>query len=150
MKLSKKWLAIAVVPLALVLAASIGGIAVLADNGSAAATAGSTTTTATTTPTTSPEQTLLDKIVADYKANTGTSLDETALQTAITQAQNEIRTADLQTRLDNEVAAGKLTQAQADQILAWYQAMPSILNADGGLGLLGCPGGGPGMGCFRP
>ena len=123
----------------------------MADNGSGNANATSTTTTtATATPAlTSPEQVLLDKIVADYKANTGVSLDETALQTAINQAQNEIRTADLQTRLQNLVSEGKLTQAQADQILAWYQSMPSVLNGDAGLGILGGPGM-HGMGCFQP
>lgn len=147
MKLNRKWLAVGGITLALILAASIGGIAVLADNGTAvAATGAATTTTATVTP----EQALLDKIVADYKAATGVSLDETALKNAITQAQTETRLAGLQTRLSAEVTARTLTQAQADQILAWYNSMPGVLSGEGGLGILGGHGIGRGMGCLQP
>jgi hypothetical protein len=152
MKLSKKWLVIGGILITLVLAATIGGIAVLADSSSTTTT--TTTTTATTTPpttNTSAEQTLLDKIVAIYKTNTGVSLDESALQTAITQAQVAMRADALQTRLQNLVSEGKLTQDQANQILSWWQSMPDVLNGDtGGLGLMGGPGMMHGMGCFQP
>jgi uncharacterized membrane protein len=144
MKFNKKWLAIGGIVLAIVLAASIGGIAVLADNGS------TTAATTTTTAATNTEQALLDKIVAIYKTNTGVSLDETALQTAITQAQAEMKADALQTRLQNLVSEGKLTQDQANQILSWWQSMPSVLNGNAGIGLMGGPGMMHGVGCFRP
>lgn len=141
MKLSKKWLAIGGVVLALVIAASIGGIAVMADNSGSTASATTTTTTTPPTTTTSAEQTFLDKVAAIYQQNTGTALNETALQNAITQARTEMHTAALQTRLQDMVSAGTLTQDQANQILSWWESMPSVLSG-GGLGLLH---GGPGF-----
>ena len=134
MRFTKRWLAIGGVVLALVIAASIGSIAVMAD------TSGSTTnpTTAAATPpatATSAGQTFLDKVVAIYQQNTGVTLNETALQNAITQAKREVSTAELQSKLQSLVSAGKLTQDQANQILSWWQSMPGVLSG-GNLGFM--------------
>ena len=77
------------------------------------------------------EQNFLDKVVSIYQQNTGQSIDETALQTAIDQAGSEIRTDAIQARLQELVTEGKLTQDQADQILSWWQSMPDVLSGGG-------------------
>jgi hypothetical protein len=103
--------------------ASIGGVVLAADDTAPAATA-------TTTPpaVTTSSDALLDKIIAIYQEKTGALLDKDALQASIEQARKEMRLADIQARLERMVAAGKLTQEEADQVLAWYQAMPDVLN----------------------
>ena len=126
------------------LALTIGGISVMADNGG---TTTDTTTAATTTPpttTTTPEQDFLDKVVSIYQQNTGQSIDAAALQTAIEQARQEMQTDAIQARLQELVSEGKLTQDQADQILSWWQSMPDVLSG-GGLGLIPGIGRGPGF-----
>lgn len=153
MKINKKWLVVGGVVLSLMLAGFIGGIAVMADNSTTATTAATTTTTTTpptTTTTTTAEQTFINDVVAAYQQSTGVTIDATALQNAITTAQTEMRTNALQTQLQNLVSAGKLTQDQANQILSWWQSMPSVLNGNGVLGLAPGPGLGLGLGlgCF--
>lgn len=144
MKIPKKWLVIGGIVLALVLAASIGGISVMADNSSTTPT---DTTTATTTPpttTTTAEQNFLNTVVSIYQQNTGQTIDEAALQTAIEQARTQIQTNAIQARLQELVSEGKLTQDQANQILSWWQSMPDVLNG-GGLGMIAGLGRGPGF-----
>ena len=138
----KRWLVIGIISLAIVVAGSIGGAVLAADDATPAATA-------TTTPqvTASSSDTLLDKIIAIYKDKTGTSIDKSTLQASIQEAQKEMRMEELQTRLQNMVTNGRITQEEADQILAWYQSMPDVLSNYGlGLGGHGRMMGGPG--CF--
>jgi multidrug efflux pump subunit AcrA (membrane-fusion protein) len=87
----------------------LGGV-VLAQSGS----------TTTTTTTTNPEQTLLAKVAAIL------GIDQTKLEAAFTKAEKEIQTDALTNRLQALVEAGKLTQAQADQYLQWWQSRPTL------------------------
>jgi hypothetical protein len=57
------------------------------------------------------------------------------LKAAYTQAQTEMQAEALQSRLQNLVTQGKITQEQADQYLQWWNSKPDI-------SLLELPGGG--------
>jgi ABC-type glycerol-3-phosphate transport system substrate-binding protein len=145
MKINRKWFIIGLVGLAVVTALSVG-VVLAADNGDTATTT-STTNPPQTTTTTSTD-TLIDKIIAIYQQKTGVTIDKAALQASIDEARKEIQTEALQARLQALVSAGKITQAEADQILSWWQSRPDVLS---NIGL-----GGHGMGrlaiggfCFR-
>ncbi|MFA4837796.1 MAG: hypothetical protein WC749_17240 [Dehalococcoidia bacterium] len=91
----------------------------------------------------SREADLLTKVAAIYETNTGTAIDVSALTTAFDQAQKEMATEAMNTRLQNLVTDGKLTQEQADQYKTWLQARPDTpLTGPLGNGL----GGGMGWG----
>jgi hypothetical protein len=68
---------------------------------------------------------LLNKVATIYQQNTGVTIDPQQLETAFTQAQNEMQDEALQTWLQNLVTQGKLTQAQADEYLQWWQSKPN-------------------------
>jgi hypothetical protein len=70
---------------------------------------------------------LLERVCEIYEDNTGTAIDADDLQTAFTQAQNEIREEALQNRLQGLVDDGKITQEQADELLEWWEARPEDL-----------------------
>ena len=61
-------------------------------------------------------------------------LDEAKVQGAMKQAATEMQNDALQQRLDRMVQAGRLTQAQADQIKQWYQSRPDVLGPVGPFG----------------
>ncbi|MDP6453268.1 MAG: hypothetical protein QF898_08175 [SAR202 cluster bacterium] len=64
-------------------------------------------------------------------------LDETEVNDAIKQARTELQNEATQERLEKMVEAGKITQEQADEYLAWFESRP----ADGpGLGHRGFGG----------
>jgi hypothetical protein len=87
---------------------------------------------------------LLAKVCAIYQQNTGVTIDETALKTAFTQAQDELQLAREKAQLQNMVDQGKITQDQADQYLSWWQSRPSVPFGFGGGFHAGFPGrGGP-------
>jgi hypothetical protein len=92
---------------------------------------------------------LLAKVCTIYQQNTGNTIDETALKTAFTQAENEAQLAREQARLKDLVTQGKITQDQADQYLKWWQSRPNVPAAGFGFG---GPGGFPGRGapCTPP
>ena len=109
---SRKFIA-AVVVAGLVLVGSIGG-AVLADdnendNGPRAFLGA-----------------LWDKTCAIYEDNTGDDIDPEALKDAFTQAQSELRTEALESRLQKLVDEGKITQEEADEHMAWLQEKPDM------------------------
>ena len=52
-------------------------------------------------------------------------LDETDVNDAIQQARTELRNEATQAKLDRMVEAGKITQEQADEYLAWFEARPT-------------------------
>ncbi|MBI4203296.1 MAG: hypothetical protein HY532_09325 [Chloroflexi bacterium] len=54
-------------------------------------------------------------------------LTETEVQGAMKEAVTEMHDEMLKARLDKAVEAGRITQAQADEIYGWYQARPEIL-----------------------
>jgi hypothetical protein len=93
---------------------------------------------------------LYQKISDIYKANTGTAIDPTQLQTAFQQAQQQLATEARDAQLQKLVAAGKITQKQADDYKSWLNSMPSNALTDQYKQWLqskpqGLPFGGPGM-----
>jgi polyhydroxyalkanoate synthesis regulator phasin len=86
-------------------------------------------------------QALLDRACAIYEEKTGTNIDSEQLRDALDQAQGELRDEALETRLQNLVDEGKITQEEADQYLEWWQSRPDIEVPLPGLGGPG-PGGG--------
>ncbi len=135
---SKKFILIVALG-AVVLAGSIGGIA-LAQTGS---TDNSSKPAATLTA-------LWDRVIAIYQQKTGVTLDKTALQDSLAQARKDIQNEALKTKLQAMVTAGKITQAQADEYLQWTESRPDVPvnlgpNLKGGRGFMM---GGRGMPCF--
>jgi len=118
---------------AAMLAGTIGGVALVQ-----AATGDSTTPAERLSA-------LPDKVAQIYQEKTGVALDKEALTSAFDQAQSEMRTEALKTRLQALVDEGTLTQDQADQYLTWWQSKPAGLPGDG---LLGRGGHGMGPGCW--
>jgi hypothetical protein len=97
--------------------------------------------------------TLLGKVAQIYQKNTGVTLDTQQLKDAFTQAQTEMRDEALQSRLNNLVAQGKITQDQADAYLKWWQAKPNTPLPGGfgpGLGGMMRRGGGHRWGGLSP
>ena len=129
---SKKFIA-GVVLAAVLLAGSIGGVALAADNGDNDNQPGTSF------------QALWDKVSVIYEQKTGVALDQEVLKDAFAQAQSELRTEALQSRLQDLVGQGKITQEQADQYLKWQQEKPDF---PAGFGFKG-PDRFPGMGGMR-
>ena len=102
--MQKKWFLVAVV---------VGVIAIV-----------STTAIFAQTPTPTPQSTA--KTFASRVASI-LGLSETQVQSALDQASKEMHNDAIKARLDAMVAAGKLTQAQADEYLKWYLARPQGL-----------------------
>lgn len=112
MKKSKKFV-IALALGAAILAGSLGGVVLAADNGDEIK---STTKT----------EILLDKVATNYFGLTGEELDIEALQNAFGQARDDLRAEALQDRLDNLVAEGVITQEEADEWSSWWDLKPDI------------------------
>jgi len=90
-------------------------------------------------------QTLLDRVCEIYEENTGTTVDQQALQDAFAQARSEIQAEAMQNRLANLVEQGRITQDEADQYLEWWQSRPDVPVRFGFRGMGGPLGwGGPG------
>ncbi len=86
-------------------------------------------------------QELVDRACAIYQENTGVAIDSEQLKDALHQAQIELREEALESKLQNLVEDGKLTQEEADNYLEWWQSRPDIEVPLPGLG-----GPGPGRG----
>jgi len=135
----RKWLIIGVAIAIVILVGGILGGVVYAQSGS----------TTTTTTNTNPEDALMAKVASIL------GIDQTTLQNAFTQAEKEVRSDNLSSRLQSLVTAGKITQAQADQYLQWWNSQPTMpagVNVPGiGMGRMGFGGGFHGMrGCVPP
>jgi hypothetical protein len=134
MRLNKKLIIIAV-SVAVLLVGSIAGVVLAAGSGdnSQSKTQGDD---------------LLAKVCTIYQQKTGVTIDQAALKDAFTQAGKEMQTEREQTRLQDQVTQGKITQDQADQYLKWWQSRPDV---PGGFGFRG-GGGFPGRGapCAPP
>jgi len=89
-------------------------------------------------------QALLDRACAIYEEETGVAVDSEQLKDALDQAQSEMQGEALESRLQNLVDEGKITQEEADQYLVWWQSRPDIE-----LPLPGLGGRGPGGGMMR-
>lgn len=109
---SKKFITIALA--FVILAASLGGVALAQDN------SGEESEAATRL------EIMLDKVSANYFELTGEELNIEALQTAFAQARGEMRTEALQNRLDKLIEDGVITQDEADEYLEWRQSKPDI------------------------
>ena len=70
-----------------------------------------------------------DAVVAKVAESLG--LDQQILKDALQEAIQEVRSDRFQHRLDDAVAAGRLTQDEADAYLGWYEARPDSLNQNG-------------------
>ncbi len=84
---------------------------------------------------------------SDFASRVSTILgiDQSKVQSAMNQAAKDMQDAQLKTKLDALVKAGKMTQAQEDQYLQWYASRPQ--NPDGtpfGGPFVGKPFAGPG------
>ena len=82
---------------------------------------------------------LLDRVSEIYTENTGVTLDPEQLKDAFAQAQQEMEEEALQSRLENMVSEGKITQEQADEYLQWWQSRPDdipLLEQHGGGGMM--------------
>jgi polyhydroxyalkanoate synthesis regulator phasin len=89
-------------------------------------------------------QALLERACAIYQENTGVAIDSEQFKNALDQAQNELREEALESRLQNLVDEGKMTEEEADQYLEWWQSRPDIEAP-----LPGLDGFGPGGGMMR-
>ncbi len=124
---TKKGILIMVLAVCIVLAGSIAGVVVFAQSGSDSQNQA-----------TNQEDALLAKVAQIYQTNTGVTLDTQQLKTAFAQAQSEMRNEALQNWLNKLVEEGKLTQAEADAYLNWWNARPDTsLTRDFGPGMGG-------------
>jgi hypothetical protein len=129
----KKFIIIAVLT-AVMLAGTIGGVALAQDNEEEAPAAGFGN--------------VLERVCAIYEENTGVTIDQEALREAFAQAQDEMRMEALDNYLQRLVEEGKLTQEQADQYKEWLEARPDVpmVAGMGGRGMFQCFGGPGGFG----
>ncbi len=68
----------------------------------------------------------LEKVAEIYQTNTGVAIDPEALQQAMTEARQTLRDEALDNYLQELVADGTITQAQADEFKAWLDAKPDL------------------------
>jgi len=71
-------------------------------------------------------QALLDRACAIYEEETGVAVDSEQLKDALDQARSEMQDEALESRLQDLVDEGKITQEEADQYLEWWQSRPDI------------------------
>ena len=71
-------------------------------------------------------QALLDRACAIYQEETGITIDSEQLKDALKQARSEIQNEALESRLQNLVDEGTMTQEEADSYLEWWQSRPDI------------------------
>jgi hypothetical protein len=112
MKKSKKFV-IALALGAAIIAGSLGGVIMAADNGD------------DSEPATRMEV-MLDKVAANYLGITGEELDIEALKSAFKQSREEMRAEALQNHLDKLVADGVITQEEADEWSSWWALKPDV------------------------
>lgn len=86
---------------------------------------------------------LLDRVCEIYEENTGSIIDQQALQDAFAQAKSEIQAEAMQNRLANLVDKSRMTQDEADQYLEWRQSRPDVPVRFGFRGMGGFRMGGP-------
>ena len=109
---SKRFIIVAVVA-AVLLAGSIGGIALAQENGDGS----------------QPGvhfEALWDSVAVIYEQNTGVTLDTEALKAAFAEARSEMQSEAMQNRLQNLVEQGQITQEQADEHLQWQESRPDV------------------------
>jgi hypothetical protein len=142
----RKWFIPVVVVSVLLIGGITGGVvaAAAANNSSSNATAGNQSQAS------ERYQALLDRACAIYEEKTGVAIDSEQLKGALDQAQSELQEEALESRLQNLVDEGKMTQEEADQYLEWWQSRPDIQLPLPGLGGHGNEGGMMGGRGFGP
>ena len=106
---SKKLIIVAVLA-TVILAGSIGGVVLAADNGDDGEAEAEC-------------ETLLDR-VTKILVEDGVNITAEQLKDAFAQAQSELQTDALKNRLEHLVEEGKMEQSEADAYLEWWQAKP--------------------------
>jgi hypothetical protein len=129
----RKWFIPVVVASVLLIAGTVGGALVAASD--------SSSTTDDQNQIADRNQELLDRACAIYQENTGTAIDSEQFKAALEQAQDELHEEALESRLQDLVDNGKMTQEEADQYLEWWQSRPDIQAPLPGLGGPGTGGG---------
>ena len=114
----RKWFIPVVVVSVLLIAGIVGGVVAAGSDSSGNAEDQSQIT--------DQYQALLDRVCAIYEEKTGVAIDSEQLRDALDQAQGELQEEALETRLQNLVDEGKITQEEADNYLAWWQSRPDI------------------------
>ena len=130
----RKWFIPVLVVSVLLIGGIVGGVVVAGDDSSG--------NTEDQSEIVNRYQALLDRACAIYEEKTGVAIDSEQLRDALDLAQGELRDEALETRLQNLVDEGKMTQEEADQYLEWWQTRPDI---EAPLPELGGPGPGGGM-----
>jgi len=129
----RKWFIPVVVVSVLLVGGIVGGVVIAgSDNPS---------NTEDQNQTTDRYQALLDRACAIYEENTGVAVGSEQLKDALDQARSEIQDEALESRLQDLVDEGKITQEEADQYLEWWQSRPDIELPLPGLGGHGHGGG---------
>jgi hypothetical protein len=127
---NKKWIIIGVVGVVVVLVAGVVGAVVIHAQ--------------SPTPPTSANATL-GKAFADRVA-TILGVPPATVEAAFTQAQKDMQSEALKSRLDPLVKANKITQAQEDQYLQWWNSRPNVqIGPVGRMGQMGPMMGGQGF-----
>jgi uncharacterized membrane protein len=129
----RKWF----IPVVVVSVLLIGGIA----GGVIAAADDSSSNTEDQSQIANRHQVLLDRACAIYEEQMGVAIDSEQLKDALDQARSELREEALESRLQNLVDEGEITQEEADQCLEWWQSRPDIELPLPGLGGQGHGGG---------
>ena len=124
-----------------ILGLGIGTAVVSASNDTSQQT--STTSVVSTSDVTDNQTSQYDTFVSKVADKLG--LDKDTVATAMSEARQEMMQEALSERLQQAVTDGRITQDEADQILAWMQNRPAALDNLGGFGP-GDEGGGRMMG----
>ena len=122
----RKWFVPVVVVSVLLLGGVVGGVIVAADD--------SSSNIEDQSQATDRNQALLDRACAIYEEQTGITIDSEQLEDALKQARSEIQDEALESRLQNLVDEGTMTQEEADSYLEWWQSQPDIKLPLPGLG----------------
>lgn len=69
---------------------------------------------------------LLDRVYEIYKEKTGVTIDPEELEDAFAKAQSEMRTEALENHLQSLVDQGEITQNEADQYKTWLESKPDV------------------------
>ncbi len=112
MRRSKKFIFMALLAI-VVLAGSIGGVVMAAENGDDS----------------QPKPrygAMLDKVCEIYEENTGVAIDVQELQTAFVQAGSELMAEARENFRQRLIDEGKVTQEQLDEFDAWLESKPDV------------------------
>jgi cell shape-determining protein MreC len=128
----RKWIIISALAAVIVLTVGVFGVVSYAE------------TPTTPTPTaTSPVKGLMERVANIL------GVDQLKLENAFKQAQTEMREEALNTRLQEMVKQGKMTQEQADKYREWLKSRPAVPAGMDGSMMRGGPGFKGPMGGFR-